>query len=105
MADLVEAAVSIEARVLYAERALADVRVTTARIDEKLENHGKIVAEFRKENTEQFDELKQQMTAQTSNITRQLEPLKEAKWKATGAYTVIAALVSAAISLAIKLWK
>ena len=105
MADLVDAAVSIEGRVLYAERALTDVKVIVARIDEKIESHEKVVKEFREENNRQFDELKTQMTGQLSNITKQLEPLKEAKWKASGAYTVIAALVSAAISLAVKFWK
>jgi sigma54-dependent transcription regulator len=106
MSDLVDAAVSIEGRVLFAERALTDVKVTVARIDEKLENHEQIVKEFREENNKQFDELKTQITSQTTNITRQLEPLKEAKWKATGAYSMLAAVVSAGISLAIKLfWK
>jgi hypothetical protein len=43
--------------------------------------------------------------AQYQDIKRALEPLKEAKWKATGAYSVMAAVVSAGISLAVKFWK
>jgi hypothetical protein len=112
MADLIEAAATVEGRLFHAEKTLTEVRIAVARVETKLVGHEESVAEFRKENAAQYQDLKAQLaSAQTqtatniSKIMSQLEPLREAKWKASGAYTAMAAVVSAAISLAIKFWK
>ena len=101
MADLVDAAASVEARLMHSERTLSDVRVSVARVETKLLSHEQTMLEFRQENAMQYQDLKVQLSA----VGKQLEPLKEARWKASGAYSVMAAVVSAAVSLAIKLWK
>jgi hypothetical protein len=106
MPDLIDAAVTVEGRLVHAERTLTDVRVAVARVETRLAAHETSVADFRKENSDQYVDLKTQMTAQMGNITRQLEPLREARWKFSGGMTVVAAFVSAAISLALKFfWK
>lgn len=102
MTDLVEAATSVEGRLVHAERTLTDVRVAVARVEIGLKNHETSVAEFRSENATQYQSVSQQI----GGLAKQLEPLKEARWKASGAYSMLAAVVSAGISLAIKfLWK
>lgn len=98
----------LEARLQSAEQLLlrrgeniADIRVSVASIDTKLTGHEGIVKDFRDENRRQYDDLNNKL----SGIVRQLDPLKEHRWRMSGGLTVLAAVVSGAISLAFKFWK
>jgi hypothetical protein len=92
--NLFDVVAPIESRLARAESTLSDVRVTVASTSQRLISQEAAMAAFRAENMAQYQDIK-----------RALEPLKEAKWKATGAYSVMAAVVSAGISLAVKFWK
>jgi predicted nucleic acid-binding Zn-ribbon protein len=91
----------IESRLTSTEKQVADVRVAVASVEQKVIAQDNHIKDFRAENARQYEDLK----AGILNTTRQLEPLKEHKWKMTGAASVMAAVISVAISLITKLWK